>query len=101
MSTSEGQNIDQKVFDKLDQIDRKKMEKKIPALRDKQIYSHLPNDVIESDHAFNLLREKTGVNDSEIADSLGRLVQNENVVKSTGYHTNKTFFRKNPYIKPL
>jgi len=101
MSTSEGQSIDEKVFDKLDQIDKKKIEKQIPHYHDKMVYNELPNDdIIDSGSAIERIKKRTNLNDDQITKSLNRLVDNQSVVSQKGYHTNQTYFRKNIY-KPL
>lgn len=101
MSSSEGQPIDDFVFNRLDQIDKKKIEKNIPHYHSKMIYNELPDDdIIDSGSAIERIKKHTGLNDDQINSGLTNLVDNKNVVKSTGYHTNKTYFRKNIY-KPL
>ena len=103
MSIGQGEDL----YDKLMRREQRKHSKDIeqnhiPRVKDKKIYSELGDEIIDSDTAIRMLKNKTGINnDEEIADSLNRLIENKSIVSSTGHHTNKVFLRKNPYIKPL
>lgn len=100
-SSSEGRRVDDFVFERLDQIDKKKIEKQIPHYHEKMIYNELPNDdIIDSGSAIERIKKRTGLNDDQINSGLNNLIENERVISQKGYHTNTTFYRKNIY-KPL
>jgi hypothetical protein len=91
----------QDIYDKLMQREEKKQLKriqgKIPEMRDSQIYTHLPDhDVFQDQTAINVIKNKTGLNEQEIADSLNRLIEKRKLVTSfdTKY---RLFLRKNPF----
>jgi len=91
------ENIEEKLFNRLDRKHEKQIEGKIPELRDNQIYDSLPdNDVFQDQTALNVLNKKMGIPDQEIADSLNRLIEKRKLVTSFDPR-NRLYLRKNPF----
>jgi hypothetical protein len=96
MNPSTGQDINQKVFDRMDRLHKKQIEKQIPALRDKQIFESLGNDIMTDQTAIKSLREK-GFSEDEAVESINNLLQSEKLIHSIGLNSGKLYLRKNLY----
>jgi hypothetical protein len=81
-----------------EQKHRKQIESKIPHLRDKQIYDSFPSKDILPDHAaIKILKDKTGLAENDIVESVNRLIEGRKIISKNGMKTNKLYLRKNPY----
>ena len=97
MNISEGENIYQRLMDREEKKYLKRIQGKIPEMRDSQIYGCLPdNDVFQDQTALGVISSKIGISDQEVADSLNRLIEKRKLV--TSFDTrNRLYLRKNPF----
>lgn len=97
MNVSQGEDIYQRLMDREEKKHLKRIQGKIPQMRDSQIYDSLPdNDVFQDQTAIRILSGKIGLSEQEVADSLNRLIQKRKLV--TSFDTrNKLYLRKNPF----
>lgn len=95
---SYGQDINDKLFNRFDQLERKKFEKKIDENRPDQIYQAFPSSekILSEDQAVNLLIKETGLDESTVIRSINQLIKDRKFV--TAYDTkNRLHLRKNPF----
>ena len=93
----------EKYFDKFFQRQKRKefkvMETKVTEAQDQHVYNQFPNknEIVHEQNIIAILKERTGLSDEEILDSLQRLIEKSKVLAVSGKITNKTFYRKNPF----
>jgi hypothetical protein len=81
-----------------DQKHKKQIESKIPQVRDKQIYDSFPeSDILPDQTALKILKDKTSLAETEIVESLNRLIEKRKIISKNGLKTDKLYLRKNPY----
>ena len=92
-----GEDIYERLMNREEKKHLKRIQGKIPGMRDSQIYDSLPdNDVFQDQTAIKVIKSKIGIGDQEIADSLNRLIEKRKLV--TSFDTqNKLYLRKNPF----
>lgn len=97
MNVSQGEDLYQRLMDREEKKHLKRIQGKIPHMRDSQIYNSLPdNDVFQDQTAIRVISGKIGISDQEVADSLNRLIEKRKLV--TSFDTqNKLYLRKNPF----
>jgi len=97
MNVSQGENIYERLMDREEKKHLKKIQGKIPQMRDSQIYDCLPdNDVFQDQTAIKVIKGSLGLDDQEVADSLNRLIEKHKLV--TSFDTrNITIFKKESF----
>ena len=97
--TNLGKNIFDKFFQRQKRKEFKVMETKATEAQDQHVYNQFPyeNEIVHEQNIIAILKERTGLSDEEILDSLQRLIEKSKVLAVSGKITNKTFYRKNPF----
>jgi len=97
MNFSQGEDIYQRLMDREEKKHLKRIQGKIPQMRDNQIYGCLPdNDVFQDQTAIEVIKGRLGLDDQEIADSLNRLIEKRKLATSIDTRNN-LYLRKNPF----
>lgn len=97
MNVNQGEDIYERLMDREEKKQLKRIQGKIPQMRDSQIYDCLPdNDVFQDQTAIKVIKGSLGLDDQEVADSLNRLIEKRKLV--TSFDTrNRLYLRKNPF----
>lgn len=97
--TGLGKNIFDKFFQRQKRKEFKVMETKATEAQDQHVYNQFlnENEIVHEQNIIAILKERTGLSDEEILDSLQRLIEKSKVLAVSGKITNKTFYRKNPF----
>ena len=97
MNVNQGEDIYERLMDGEEKKQLKRIQGKIPQMRDSQIYDCLPdNDVFQDQTAIKVIKGSLGLDDQEVADSLNRLIEKRKLV--TSFDTrNRLYLRKNPF----
>lgn len=73
-------DINEKVFERLNDLERNKLGKKVEALRPEQIFRIFPNDqVLSEDKAVSFLQE-TSLDESTIVTSINKLIKDKKII---------------------
>jgi hypothetical protein len=90
-----GQKVKDKVFDKLDELHRKKIEKHIDQNRPNQIYKTFPDDkILSEDSAITYLTKSTGLDEDTVIKSINTLIKDRKLITAHDHHK-KLHLRKN------
>ncbi len=97
MNVNQGEDIYERLMNREEKKQLKRIQGKIPQMRDSQIYDCLPdNDVFQDQTAIKVIKGSLGLDDQEVADSLNRLIEKHKLV--TSFDTrNRLYLRKNPF----
>jgi hypothetical protein len=93
-----GRNIHEKVFESLNEIERRKLGKKIDKeLIPEIIFTTFPdNDILNEQQAISHLEKKTGLDQNVIAHSINELISQKKLI--TAFDTkNRLHLRKNRF----
>ena len=83
MNTSQGQDINEKIFDKLSEIELKKKGKQVEKLYPEVIKRAFPNDQIVNEYqAVKHLREATNLEENVIREGLSNLIGSNDLIPS-------------------
>lgn len=83
MNTSQGEDINQRVFDKLNEIERKKMGIKIERQYPEVIKRAFPNDqILNANQAVKDLMKATNLDESVVRNCLAELIDQKEFVPS-------------------
>ena len=95
------EDVNRKVFYRLDQIEEKKIEKKIDSNRPTQIFNAFPSDLImPKEKAINHLQRVTNLDEGTIINSVNQLIKDKKLI--TAYdRKNRLHLRKNPRKKEI
>lgn len=94
---SYGQDINDKLFNRFDQIERKKFEKKIDENIPNQIFSSFPDDkILEENTAISFLTKSTGLDEDTIIRSVNELIKSKKLITAQD-RQNRLHLRKNPF----
>ena len=92
-----GENIWDKFMNHQDKKHRKDIESKLPEMRDQQIWTSFPNDLVTDQSAIKTLKDKTSLDEDTIVNSINRLIEKRKIISVNGRKTNSLYLRKNPY----
>ncbi|MGZ5551310.1 MAG: hypothetical protein ACXWE7_11045 [Nitrososphaeraceae archaeon] len=74
-------DINEKVFEKLNELERTKLGKKAEALRPEQIFRIFPNDqILTEDKAVSFLQKETSLDESTIVTSINKLIKDKKII---------------------
>lgn len=78
-----GQGVNEKAFERLDEIERKKIEKSIDENRPNQVMKEFPDDkILSEDQAGNLLVKETGLDEATVISSIIKLIKEHKLITS-------------------
>ena len=74
-------DINEKVFERLNDLERNKLGKKVKALRPEQIFRIFPNDQkLSEDKAVSFLQKETRLDESTIVTSINKLIKDKKII---------------------
>ena len=74
-------DINEKVFERLNDLERNKLGKKVEALRPEQIFRIFPNDqILSEDKAVSFLQKETSLDESTIVTSINKLIKDKKII---------------------
>ena len=83
MNTSEGEDINQRVFDRLDQIDLRKKGKQVEKLYPEVVKRAFPNDqILNANQTVKHLQKTTNLDEGVIRGCLADLIEKNELIPS-------------------
>jgi len=84
MIPSEGQEINEKIFDKLNEIELKKFSKKVDLKRPEQVLNSFPStEILPEEKAILHLKKETDLDEGTIISSLKILIKDKKIITAS------------------
>ena len=83
MNVSQGQDVNEKIFEKLNEIEQKKIGKQIEKSYPEVVRRAFPKDkILNANEAVSYLKKETRLDEGVIRNSLGELLEKKEIIPS-------------------